>query len=98
MRLGYYDKYGRVQVAEVICSDKFDDVSCFWLASGFTSVPLSFKPWDDDLEIAIGNNSVERCVRFSGISNDKHDEIVFGLIENGWWMIEKEFVGELGVV
>lgn len=96
MRLGYYDKYGRVQVAEVICSTIMGkDCSGFQIVGGISTVNVGFNPWGDNVENNWDSSSIERYVIFEGMSGEKHDKIVYELIAYGWHMVDKEFVGEI---
>lgn len=101
MRLGYTDKYGVKQVAEVVSSRRIDNCSFFKLASGTTVAPVSFSPWEvesKDIETLMEDKAVEQYIMFEGISDFRHTCIVSKLTVEGYCFIDDNVKGEYVVM
>ena len=95
MRLGYTDKYGVKQVAEVVKSSYIEDVSVFYISGGMTSVPMGMGIWmDKDIKDVYNECALERCVMFEAMSKDKHEQIVEELVRSGFCFVEDVYLGE----
>ena len=97
MRLGYTDKYGVKQVAEVNRSRRIDNCSLFRLSSGTTVAPVFFSPWEvenKNIETLMEDKSVEQYIMFEGISDFRHTCIVNELTVEGYCYIDDNVKGE----
>ena len=95
MRLGYTDKYGVKQVAEVVRSGNIEDVSFFYVTGGMTSVPMGMGIWmDKDIKDVYHECALERVIMFEGMSKEKHEQIVEELVRSGFCFVEDVYLGE----